>query len=75
MIDEWEANAEEHMSDAENDGKLHLERVGEGDRVVGDVPDGIDAERIGAREVRRVRVERHWRVARNRRVDLRTARR
>lgn len=59
MIDEREANAEEHVRDAENDGELHLERVGEGDRVVGDVPDGIDAERIGAREVRRVRVERH----------------
>ena len=51
VIDEREPNAEEHVSDAENDGELHLKRVGEGDAVGGDVPDGIDTVRVGAREV------------------------
>ena len=59
MIDEGESDAEEHMSDAENDRELHLKRVGERDAVLGDIPDRIYAIRVGAREVVGVWVESH----------------
>ena len=59
MIDEGESDAKEHLSDTENDGKLHFKRVGERDAVLSDIPDWIYAIRVGTREVVGVRVEHH----------------
>jgi hypothetical protein len=47
VVPQGQENAEEHVDDAENDGDLHLEGVQEDDLVGGDLPDGVDAERIG----------------------------
>ena len=46
MIPERQADAEEHVQDAENDGDLHLESVEENNFVVGDLPDRVDAKRV-----------------------------
>ncbi|KAI3492688.1 hypothetical protein L1887_42606 [Cichorium endivia] len=42
-----EKDGERHVEDAEDDGHLHLERVGEDKRIVGAVPGGVDADGVG----------------------------
>ncbi len=42
-----EDDAEEHVEDAHDDAQLHLEGVQEHDLVLCDLPDGVDADRVG----------------------------
>lgn len=46
MIKDRENDSEGHLSDSEDDGELHLHRVQVVELVFGQIPDGIDAERI-----------------------------
>jgi len=52
VVEQRDADAERHLEDAHHDGDLHLERVEEGDLVVGHVPERVDAHGVdGAREL------------------------
>ena len=48
VIPERHADAEEHVEDTENDGNLHLESIKKNDFVLCNLPDRIDAKRVGS---------------------------
>ncbi len=51
MVPHRQNNAEEHLSNAQDDGVLHLVRVDEGYFVCCQLPNGIEAERIRSADV------------------------
>ena len=47
VVPQWEADAEHHVKDSEDDWNLHLESVQKDDLVGGQLPNGIHAKGIG----------------------------